>query len=205
MLISPSIASADILHVANELEFIDKYFNNIHIDIEDGVAVRGITFGMKMANRICSYSTSVEKSLHLEVYEPLNYIDELLKLPVDIIHIQVCHLSNPIQVIKEFKKRGLPTGINIRIEDIDKPYYNELLELCDDVLITTTSHLSGKEEYLSEMERLAIELSKTKKVYVDGRIDYQTYQRLQDSKIYCAVMGRAIFEDKNLAIKQYCS
>ena len=39
MLISPSIASADVLRVADELDYIDKYFDNVHIDIEDGVAI----------------------------------------------------------------------------------------------------------------------------------------------------------------------
>ena len=58
MKVSPSIASADVLNVASEVAFIDKYFDNIHIDIEDGVAVGGISFGMKMSKGICSISTS---------------------------------------------------------------------------------------------------------------------------------------------------
>ena len=33
MLVSPSIASADVLNVASEVAFIDRYFNNIHNDI----------------------------------------------------------------------------------------------------------------------------------------------------------------------------
>ncbi|MBR2534402.1 MAG: hypothetical protein IKE50_06465, partial [Erysipelotrichaceae bacterium] len=49
MKVSPSLASGDVLYVAREVDYIDKYFDNIHLDIEDGVVLLGITFGMKMA------------------------------------------------------------------------------------------------------------------------------------------------------------
>lgn len=205
MLISPSIASADVLRVADELDYIDKYFDNVHIDIEDGVAVHGISFGMKMTQKICSYSTSKEKSIHLEVFDPLSYIDDLLTLDFDVVFIQISHLKDPLPVIEKFKEKGLRTGINIRIEDTERENFKELLYTCDDFLVSTTTYRNGCEEYLTGMEQLAIDLSGHKKIWVDGHIGYEEYCRLNSTGIYCAVMGRAIFEDKKLAVERYCN
>ena len=205
MLISPSIASSNVLYVAKELDYIDKYFDNVHIDIEDGVAVSSISFGMKMAKKICEYSKSKEKTIHLEVQNPLNYIDDLLKMSYDVVFLQVSHISDPLEVIKAFKEKGIVVGINIRVEDTERNNFKELVDCCDYHLVSTTTYRNGFEEYLTKMEDLAIELAKEKKIWVDGHIDYEKYQRLKDTNIYCAVMGRAIFADEELAIKQYCS
>lgn len=35
MIISPSIASADLLHAAEEVRFICGHFPDLHVDIED--------------------------------------------------------------------------------------------------------------------------------------------------------------------------
>lgn len=204
MLISPSIASADVLRVAEELDFIDRYFDNVHIDIEDGVAVSGISFGMKMARKICEYSKSREKTIHLEVYNPLCYINDLLSCSYDVAFIQVSHIEDPLTVVKKMKENGIVTGLNIRVEDTERDNFDELLNSCDDFLISTTTYRHGYEEYLDSMEDLAVQLSERKKIWVDGHIDYERFARLDRSNIYCAVMGRAIFEDKDLALKQYC-
>ena len=88
MIISPSIASSDVLYVADEVDFADKYFDDIHIDIEDGVAVSGISFGSQMAKKICERA-SKPKSIHLEVINPMNYIDDVKQCNADICFIQV--------------------------------------------------------------------------------------------------------------------
>jgi pentose-5-phosphate-3-epimerase len=204
MLISPSIASADVLRVAEELDFIDRYFDNIHIDIEDGVAVKGISFGMKMARKICEYSKSKEKTIHLEVYEPLNYINDLLSCRYDVAFIQVSHIEEPLAVVRKMKESGIVTGLNLRVEDTERENFEELLDSCDHFLVSTTTYRHGYEEYLDSMEELAINLSGKKKIWVDGHIDYERFKRLDQTDIYCAVMGRAIFEDKDLAVRQYC-
>ena len=65
MKISPSIASSDLLNISEEISFIDEYFDAIHLDIEDGVAVNNISFGFKLAKSICDISKSKEKTMHL--------------------------------------------------------------------------------------------------------------------------------------------
>ena len=98
MKISPSIASSlDLLNLEKEIEFIDKYFDSIHLDIEDGVAVNSISFGFKFAKAICEKSVSKEKTIHLEVMNPSRYIETIKNIKADIIFIQVDAQENPIE------------------------------------------------------------------------------------------------------------
>jgi len=206
MRISPSIASADVLHIASEVAYIDRYFDNIHIDIEDGVAVGGISFGMKMAKGICRISTSKEKTMHLEVLNPLDYLEEVAECNCDVVFIQVSHLSTPLQIIDRFKERGIRVGVNLCDEDLQRSDLDELLNSSDNILINTTAHWDIEQNYMPEMEEYALKLSENERyrIWIDGCVTYETYQRLNSSKIYCAVMGRAIFSDKEKAIQQYC-
>lgn len=206
MLISPSIASADVLHIADEVKFIDTYFDNIHIDIEDGVAVGGISFGMKMAKGICRISTSREKTMHLEVLNPLDYLDDVLACNCDVTFIQVSHLKDPLGVVDQFRKAGVRTGVNLCDEDLLRPELDELISVCDSIMVNTTAHWDVEQNYMPEMEKFALELAENekKRIWIDGCVTYETYQRIKDSKLYCAVVGRGIFADKQLAVERYC-
>lgn len=206
MKVSPSIASADVLNIASEVEYIDKYFDNIHIDIEDGVAVGGISFGMKMAKGICKISKSKERTMHLEVLNPLEYLDDVVECNCDVTFIQVSHLSYPLEIISKFKEAGVNVGINLCNEDLNRTDLSDLLATSNDFLIGTTSHWDPEQNYLEEMERYALQLSKNRnyRIWIDGCVTYETYLKLYTTELYCAVIGRGIFKDKELAIKQYC-
>ncbi|MBQ6477800.1 MAG: hypothetical protein IJI44_00375 [Erysipelotrichaceae bacterium] len=205
MRVSPSIASGDVLNVAREVDYIDKYFDSIHLDIEDGVVLLGITFGMKMAKGICAYSRSKEKTIHLEVLDPLAYLEDLKKIDCDCVFIQVSHLQNAIEIIGKFKEAGIHTGVNLNDADLDREDLREILALSKDFLISTTDPFDPKQEYLSEMEKFALKLAENEdyKVWIDGCVTYDTYERLKESKLYSAVIGRAIFSDRELAIKRF--
>ena len=205
MKISPSVASSDVLNVAKEVDYIDKYFDSIHLDIEDGVVLLGITFGMKMARKVCEYSKSKEKTIHLEVLKPLDYLEDLKKIECDCVFIQVSHIKNAVEVINRFKDAGINVGVNLNNADVNRPDLQELLDTTNYFLISTTDPFDPKQLYLDYMEEFALKLAENKdyKVWIDGCITYETYNRLKDSNIYCAVIGRAIFNDEELAIKKF--
>ena len=207
MRVSPSVASSDVLYVAREVDYIDRYFDNIHLDIEDGVVLLGITFGMKMARKVCEYSRSKEKTIHLEVLNPLDYLEDLKQISCDCVFIQVSHLKNAVEVINRFKEAGIPTGVNLNDADVNREDLTDILATSRDFLISTTDPFDPKQEYLPDMEEFALKLAENDdyRIWIDGYITYETYERLKDSRIYCAVIGRAIFSDKELAIKLFSS
>ena len=203
MIISPSIASSDVLHVADEVDFAGKYFDDIHIDIEDSVVVNGITFGMKMASAICKRATKTT-SLHLEVLRPLDYLDELAKIQPDSIFIQIDHLANPEEVVEKFRKASLNVSVALTDRDINKNY-DRMLSSLDQILMLTAEHDDPKQEYQEYLKNYGMYLAEkfNLKLWLDGGINYHIYHNLKDADVYAAVMGRAIFSDRAEAIKLY--
>lgn len=203
MLISPSIASSDVLYVADEVDFADKYFDDIHIDIEDGVAVNGISFGMKMAKKICQRAHK-PKSIHLEVIHPLDYLEDLKECNADIVFIETDVLDDPLNVVKTFIDAGINTGIAVGDRDMDRDY-DELFKLVDQVLVCSACHEDPKQIYQKFLEDYAIDIHKKYgvKVWLDGGINYDIYNHLLDKDVFAVVMGRGVYGDKALALKQY--
>lgn len=202
MKISPSIASSlDLLNLEKEIEFIDKHFDSIHLDIEDGVAVNNISFGFKFAKAICEKSVSKEKTVHLEVMNPSRYIETIKNIKADIIFVQIDVLENPIEEIIKFKENNINVGINVSNLDLNREYLPRVLELSDDVLVNTTHHDDFKQICDPEMIDFAKKLSKTKKVWIDGGVTWEIYNSLKESGIYEAIMGRAIFFNKDETVK----
>lgn len=205
MIISPSIASSDVLHVADEVDFADKYFDDIHIDIEDGNAVDGISFGMKMAKGICKRATK-PKSIHLEVIQPLKYLADIKECNPDVVFIQTDVLSDPLAIVKAFINEGINTGIAIGDKDYkNNTNYEEIFKIVKQVLVSTAEHDDPCQIYQKYLEQYAIDIHKSYgvDVWLDGGINYGIYQNIDKDNIFAVVMGRAIYQNKKLALKQY--
>lgn len=205
MLISPSIASGDPLRLADEITYCDNYFDAIHLDVADGVAVRGISFGLRTCIEACRLSRAGSKSIHLEVNNPLIFIEDLKRCDTDRIFIQTDNLANPIDIIRAFQSAGLSVGVNVSDADLGQSYLEVLLGLVDPVLVGTTSHDDPAQVCRVDMIEFATELAEDglHEVWIDGGITPEILNQVRDSHIYAAVLGRAIFEDRNRAIKLF--
>ncbi len=203
MIISPSIASSDVMHVADEVDFADKYYDDIHIDIEDGVVVNGISFGMKMASGICSRAKKT-KSLHLEVLRPLDYLEDLVRIKPDIVFVQIDHLDNPLSVVKNFKEAGLNVGVALTDRDMSKNH-DEVFKMIDQVLMLTAEHDDPKQQYKEYLKDYGLSIAKkyNLKLWLDGGINYDIYKSLEEQDIYAVVMGRAVFSNKEEALRLF--
>ena len=206
MIISPSIASSDILNIEKEVKFGVEHFNQIHLDVEDGVAVNGISFGMKMCKRIKNISKEAYISLHLEVYKPLDYIDELEEIKPDILFIQTDHLNNKAEILQKFKKRGLRCGVSLSDRDLNTDN-EEILKMSDEIMVLC-AYLSDPEQiFRQDMADYAQSIARkfNKKVWIDGGISYDRYKELCKTHpdIYATVMGRGVFGNKEIYEKGY--
>lgn len=205
MYISPSIASADVCNIRSEVEFAQRHFSHIHLDIEDGVYLNNLSFGMKTVKGICEFCKA-SISVHLEVHDPMIYLNELEKLPIDDVFIHVDHLEKPEYVIGKFKERGLHTGLGLSNRDlnVERDIYS-LLEMTDSVLVLSALIEDPKQEYSEKMDGLIKELcQKSKwKVWADGGIKEEHLAGLKHRNVYAVVMGRAVFADKGKAVSLF--
>ncbi len=201
MRISPSIASSDILHVADEVHFAQKHCHQVHLDVEDGVAVMGISFGMKMCRKIKELILKDTcLSLHLEVYRPLDYLEEIKGIEPDIVFVQTNHLEDPLSVLRQFQEAEVHTGISISDADMASEHMKSLIALSEQVLVLTAGLTDPEQRFRMDLYQYAETLAQEERipVWVDGGITLKYYQRMVQSKtsLHAAVMGRGVFGDK---------
>ncbi|MBR0462392.1 MAG: hypothetical protein IJJ00_06760 [Erysipelotrichaceae bacterium] len=198
MKISPSIYSSDLMHCAEELEFSDKYFDHLHIDIQDGVYSE-VTLPMKLILEICE-KTSARVSVHLQVTDPMIYLNDLLKVKhkIEVVHIHVEHLEKPLEVLKAYKDKGFRTGLGLSNRNLDKPI-DEFLPYIDTALTLTAFIEDPDQLYSKTMEDYIIEVKKKKDIemWADGGIRIEMLPHLEDIGIDYVVMGRAVYRNKD--------
>ncbi|MBR3228333.1 MAG: hypothetical protein IKF68_07295 [Erysipelotrichaceae bacterium] len=197
MKISPSIYSSDLMHVADELSFADRYFEHLHIDIQDGVFSE-VTLPMKLVRQICD-NTKSKVSVHLQVMDPMIYLEDIASLKnLEIVHIHVGHLEKPLEVLKAYRDKGLRVGLGLSNRDLGKDI-DELLEHVDSI-ITLTAYIEDPDQlYSKTMEDLIVEVKKKKAVetWADGGIKIDMLEHLENIGIDYTVMGRAVFRNKD--------
>lgn len=203
MILSPSIASGDLLHASEEIDFLCRNFPDLHVDIEDGVHLHNISFGFKFARRICETATR-PISLHLMVNDPLSWVSEVKSCGAAITFVHLDHLKEPLAVLEAYRAAGIPVGLGLSSRDLRDDVWRTLIEKVDAVLMLTCDIDDPKQCYVPELARFARELARQsdKQVWVDGAIDFPMLPELAGDGVHAAVMGRAIFRDRVNACRE---
>ena len=197
MIISPSIASGDLLHAADEVGFICEHFPNVHVDIEDGVHLNNISFGFKFAHRVCG-AASKPVSMHLMVNDPVFWIPDVQRCGAAVTFVHFDHLHDPIAALDAYQRAGIPVGLGLSSRDFQHNTWNQLLAQVESVLVLTCDIDDPSQCFVPYLADFSKDLARHsgKQVWVDGAIDFPMLAGLEDAGVYAAVMGRAVFRDK---------
>lgn len=204
--ISPSLYSADVMHLADALDSA-KDFEHIHIDIDDGNFVRGISFGMDVVNGVCK-STNVPVDVHLEVLNPMAYVDKLCNSDIVMAVAHVEQLPFPSYFMSALHKANKKTGLALNIKT-PASFLEAYVDQIDQVIVVSVEadydDLIFREGVLKKVTELKKMLRPDAQVWVDGGINSTNLKKVVDAGADGVVLGRAIFkaEDPSLAYKEY--
>ena len=197
--IAPSILSANLMHMHDEIQSIDKNGSEyIHIDVMDGHYVDNLTFGANMVKSIRPITQKV-LDVHLMITPVKKYIDEYIKAGSDIISFHPEADNNSKDIIKQIKSANRKAGIavhpRVSINEI-----TEFLDLIDMVIVMTVVPGFGGQKFMHSEINKIIELANIRKernlnyeIEVDGGINSETAQICKDANADVLVAGSYIF------------
>ena len=202
-LVSPSLLSADFLHLDKDIEMINNSDSDyIHMDVMDGMFVPNISFEfpvLKAVGKACKKPMDV----HYMIMHPENYIQQTADAGAEImtVHYETCpHLHRTIQQIKQ---AGMKAGVAIN-PATPVSVLEDIVEDVDLVLIMSVNPGFGGQSFIENaiskvkrLRKLIDESNSHALIEVDGGVQNETAPRLVEAGTDILVSGSYVFQSAN--------
>jgi len=202
-LISPSILTADFLHLEQEIEMINaSEADLLHLDIMDGVFVPNLTFGFPVIRQIKSVARK-PLDVHLMIVDPDRYLESYRDAGADwlTVHYETCtHLHRTIQKITEL---GMKPAVSLNPHS-DVSLLEPILGDLNMVLIMTVNPGFGGQKFIQasydkirKLKQMITKGGYETLIQIDGGLTLENIDGLIDVGVDVFVVGNTIFAAEN--------
>ncbi len=202
-LVAPSVLSADFLHLADEIEMVNRSKADwFHLDVMDGMFVPNITFGFDIIAQINRLARK-PMDVHLMIEKPERYIERFARSGADLItvHYEAAHHLH--RVVMQIKETGCKAGIAINPHT---PVWvlEEIIRYVDMVLVMSVNPGFGGQKFIDnaigkiqKLHKMKSECCPDMMIEVDGGVNLETGKALLEAGADVLVAGSFIFKNDN--------
>ncbi|WP_270582078.1 ribulose-phosphate 3-epimerase [Butyricimonas virosa] len=199
VIVSPSLLSADFLHLSKDIEMVNRSQADwFHLDIMDGVFVPNISYGLPVVSQIKKIATK-PLDVHLMIVQPERYVEAFHKAGADIltVHYETCtHLHRTIQQIKS---QGMKAGVSLN-PHTPVSLLEDVIEDIDVVLLMSVNPGFGGQSFIEQtinkvdkLKKLIMESNSYTLIEIDGGVNFETGKRLVNAGADALVAGSFVF------------
>ena len=199
ILIAPSVLSADLGKLQEEVESVEPYADWLQIDVMDGHFVSNLSFGAPVVRWI---KTALTLDAHLMVSNPADRIQEFLDAGATHVtfHAETVEgLQNRRKLISRIREGGATAGIAINPET-PLSAAEDVLDDVDLLLVMSVHPGFGGQKFIEDVLEKVREARKrypTLMIQMDGGIDERTARLCREAGATNLVAGSFIFGAKD--------
>ena len=193
--VSPSLLSGDLLNLGAQLDAV-RGLDHLHLDIDDGNFVRGISFGMDVVRAVAA-RTDIPLDAHLEVLNPCDYVEDLCACGVKRICAHVEALNYPSLFLSMARRAGAQScGLAVNL----KTPVETLLAYADQLdyvlFVSVEADCDGlpfRPGVLAKIRAARAILPPRVEIWVDGGVNEKNLESVVSAGADAVVVGRAVF------------
>lgn len=202
-LIAPSLLSADFLHLADDIDMVNKSQADwFHCDIMDGVFVPNISYGIPVVQAIKKQALK-PLDVHLMIVEPDRYFEKFHEAGADIITFHYEASTHIHRSVQKLKSLGVKAGVVLN-PHTPVSLLEDIIGDLDLVLLMSVNPGFGGQKFIertySKIEKLRnmIEAQGLETmIEVDGGVSTSNAMKLFDTGADILVAGNAVFKSEN--------
>jgi ribulose-phosphate 3-epimerase len=148
-IVAPSILSADLSRLGDEVAIADPARDWVHCDVMDARFVPNLTFGPIVVRAVRRLTRGLV-DVHLMIHEPARLVDEFRAAGADALTVHVEACADVAAALTAVRAAGARAGLSIRPGTplaAAEPYLDRL----DQLLVMTVEPGAGGQAFMPEM------------------------------------------------------